>query len=177
MEPRMNRVRYITKINKYKKGKIVNSRLHQRRRLLRRISVASVTATQSLSVTATLSSLVAASSSWLCSGSSFSSMALLGLIKRVSRISRNNSRVRVYPARYFQSRDLSSSNTFHGKDAKLPVLIVGAGPVGLVLSILLTKPGTIYIEKSFLLCYSWVPVFDWIGFSSFMFRCEMCSCW
>lgn len=77
-------------------------------------------------------------------------MALLGLIKRVSRISRNNSRVRVYPARYFQSRDLSSSNTFHGKDAKLPVLIVGAGPVGLVLSILLTKLGTIYIEKSFL---------------------------
>lgn len=76
-------------------------------------------------------------------------MGLLGLIKRVSRISRNNSRARVYPARYFQSRDLSGSNFFHGKDAKLPVLIVGAGPVGLVLSILLTKLGTIYIEKYF----------------------------
>ncbi|KAL0700050.1 hypothetical protein Bca4012_056172 [Brassica carinata] len=68
-------------------------------------------------------------------------MALLGLIKRVSRISRNNSRVRVYPARYFQSRDLSSSNFINVEDAKLPVLIVGAGPVGLVLSILLTKLG------------------------------------
>lgn len=69
-------------------------------------------------------------------------MAILGLIKRVTRISRNNSRVRVYPVRYFQSKDLSNTNSFHGTDAKLPVLIVGAGPVGLVLSILLTKLGT-----------------------------------
>lgn len=54
----------------------------------------------------------------------------------------------MYPARYFQSRDLSGSNFFHGKDAKLPVLIVGAGPVGLVLSILLTKLGTITLKST-----------------------------
>ncbi|CAN8291249.1 unnamed protein product [Cochlearia groenlandica] len=68
-------------------------------------------------------------------------MATLGLIKRVTRISRNIARVRVYPARYLKSRDLSNTNSFHGDNAKLPVLIVGAGPVGLVLSILLTKLG------------------------------------
>lgn len=73
-------------------------------------------------------------------------MAILGLIKRVTRISINNSRVRVYPVRYFQSKDLSSTNSVNGEDAaKLPVLIVGAGPVGLVLSILLTKLGTIFL--------------------------------
>ncbi|VVA92426.1 unnamed protein product [Arabis nemorensis] len=61
-------------------------------------------------------------------------MAFFGLVKRVTRISRSNSRVRVYPTRSFQSK--------HGEDDdKLPVLIVGAGPVGLVLSILLTKLG------------------------------------
>ncbi|EOA15760.1 hypothetical protein CARUB_v10006897mg [Capsella rubella] len=68
-------------------------------------------------------------------------MAMLGMIKRVTQISRNYSRVRVYPVRHFQSKDLSNTNSFHGEDAKLPVLIVGAGPVGLVLSILLTKLG------------------------------------
>lgn len=77
---------------------------------------------------------------------SFSTMAILGLIKRVTRITVNNSRVRVYPVRYFQRKDLSSTNLFNGEDAaKLPVLIVGAGPVGLVLSILLTKLGTIFL--------------------------------
>ncbi|XP_057766922.1 uncharacterized protein LOC130987413 [Salvia miltiorrhiza] len=40
---------------------------------------------------------------------------------------------------YNLRRDLSSS--FDGHDSRLPVLIVGAGPVGLVLSILLTKLG------------------------------------
>ncbi|CAA7023593.1 unnamed protein product [Microthlaspi erraticum] len=68
----------------------------------------------------------------------FSAMAFLGLIKRVTRTSRHNWRVREYP---FQRRELSNASSFHGEDAKLPVLIVGAGPVGLVLSILLTKLG------------------------------------
>ncbi|KAE8023641.1 hypothetical protein FH972_009316 [Carpinus fangiana] len=42
-----------------------------------------------------------------------------------------------------QSRCLSDSNVFNGdeEDTVLPVLIVGAGPVGLVLAILLTKLG------------------------------------
>ncbi|XP_020876881.1 uncharacterized protein LOC9308350 isoform X2 [Arabidopsis lyrata subsp. lyrata] len=75
-------------------------------------------------------------------GFRFSTMAILGRITGVTRISRNNSRVRVCPVRYFQSKDLSNTNSFNGEDAaKLPVLIVGAGPVGLVLSILLTKLG------------------------------------
>lgn len=41
----------------------------------------------------------------------------------------------------FRSRGLSDSKFFNGNDTVLPVLIVGAGPVGLVLSILLTKLG------------------------------------
>ncbi|XP_075656926.1 uncharacterized protein LOC142627034 isoform X1 [Castanea sativa] len=41
----------------------------------------------------------------------------------------------------FRSRGLSDSKFFNGNDSVLPVLIVGAGPVGLVLSILLTKLG------------------------------------
>ncbi|KAL7241199.1 hypothetical protein ACSBR2_006763 [Camellia fascicularis] len=44
----------------------------------------------------------------------------------------------------------SDSNKFNGHDSILPVLIVGAGPVGLVLSILLTKLGVkcAVLEKS-----------------------------
>lgn len=41
---------------------------------------------------------------------------------------------------YITRRELSD-NTSCSKDEILPVLIVGAGPVGLVLSILLTKLG------------------------------------
>ncbi|KAJ1396997.1 hypothetical protein SESBI_32170 [Sesbania bispinosa] len=40
-----------------------------------------------------------------------------------------------------QSRGFSKAEVFNGRDAVLPVLIIGAGPVGLVLSILLTKLG------------------------------------
>ncbi|GMH01517.1 hypothetical protein Nepgr_003356 [Nepenthes gracilis] len=45
---------------------------------------------------------------------------------------------------------LSVSDKFDGDDAILPVLIVGAGPVGLVLSILLTKLGVscVVLEKN-----------------------------
>lgn len=41
---------------------------------------------------------------------------------------------------YNLRRELSS---FSGDDSRLPVLIIGAGPVGLVLSILLTKLGSL----------------------------------
>ncbi|GAU41297.1 hypothetical protein TSUD_325110 [Trifolium subterraneum] len=40
-----------------------------------------------------------------------------------------------------QRRGFSKEQVFKGNDAVLPVLIIGAGPVGLVLSILLTKLG------------------------------------
>lgn len=67
----------------------------------------------------------------------------------------------MYPARYLGSRrELSITNNFDA--AKLPVLIVGAGPVGLVLSILLTKlGGTLLHCKNYFL--------DRIGFSSLSF--------
>lgn len=42
---------------------------------------------------------------------------------------------------YMQRRSFSKAEVFNGNDVVLPVLIVGAGPVGLVLSILLTKLG------------------------------------
>ncbi|KAK3014219.1 hypothetical protein RJ639_008964 [Escallonia herrerae] len=49
-----------------------------------------------------------------------------------------------------QWRTLSSSRTINGDDSILPVLIVGAGPVGLTLSALLTKLGVkcAVLEKS-----------------------------
>ncbi|XP_002514990.2 2,4-dichlorophenol 6-monooxygenase isoform X1 [Ricinus communis] len=51
---------------------------------------------------------------------------------------------------YSQSRGLSHSQSLNSDDSILPVLIVGAGPVGLTLSILLTKLGVkcSILEKS-----------------------------
>ncbi|KDO35979.1 hypothetical protein CISIN_1g035312mg [Citrus sinensis] len=46
-----------------------------------------------------------------------------------------------YPYGYTPCRALSDSKTIVSNEAVVPVLIVGAGPVGLVLSILLTKLG------------------------------------
>lgn len=52
-----------------------------------------------------------------------------------------------YPLEYIQRRALSELKNVNADDNSiLPVLIVGAGPVGLVLSILLTKLGK---ERSF----------------------------
>lgn len=51
---------------------------------------------------------------------------------------------RVYSFQRIQSRGFSKADDiFNGKDddAVLPVLVIGAGPVGLILSILLTKLG------------------------------------
>ncbi|KAM6589571.1 hypothetical protein CsatA_012176 [Cannabis sativa] len=63
-----------------------------------------------------------------------------------------NSRIKAYPLGYIYRRTLSSSTKIfnNGEDTVLPVLIVGAGPVGLVLSILLTKLGVkcAVLEKS-----------------------------
>ena len=66
--------------------------------------------------------------------------------------------------------DLStSSHGIDGPDSRLPVLIVGAGPVGLVLSILLTKLGStspiflflFYFEDFFfMLCFKLLDLFD-----------------
>lgn len=50
-------------------------------------------------------------------------------------------RNRVYPLQHIQSRGFSND-----KDAVLPVLVIGAGPVGLVLSILLTRLGNIQVK-------------------------------
>lgn len=50
-------------------------------------------------------------------------------------------RISGYPLKYIQSRGLSVSQNVNSDNSILPVLIVGAGPVGLVLSILLTKLG------------------------------------
>ncbi|KAK1575307.1 hypothetical protein Q3G72_004358 [Acer saccharum] len=58
-----------------------------------------------------------------------------GLLGRKTRTTR-------YPFCYIQNRALSDSKTIiDSNDTVLPVLIVGGGPVGLVLSILLTKLG------------------------------------
>lgn len=63
-----------------------------------------------------------------------------------------NLRSRVVNRSYLQlqKRDLSISNNGHDDNSILPVLIVGAGPVGLVLSVLLTKLGVkcAVLEKS-----------------------------
>lgn len=56
-------------------------------------------------------------------------------------------RISGYPLKYIQSRGLSVSQNVNSDNSILPVLIVGAGPVGLVLSILLTKLGE--------LCFYW----------------------
>ncbi|KDP26758.1 hypothetical protein JCGZ_17916 [Jatropha curcas] len=69
-------------------------------------------------------------------------MGVSGLIKGFSSIYRNKSRTKPYPFPYsIQCRALSHFQNFNTDDSILPVLIVGAGPVGLVLSLLLTKLG------------------------------------
>ena len=72
---------------------------------------------------------------------------------------------------YIQRRALSSSKFFNNGDRTvLPVLIVGAGPVGLVLSILLTKLGNthlaLYIFTSQLLYMFIVSVLFLMWFDS-----------
>ncbi|XP_024193944.1 putative polyketide hydroxylase isoform X1 [Rosa chinensis] len=71
--------------------------------------------------------------------------------KRFSGLYKPNARIQPYPSAYVPTRALSHSKLFsNGDNSVLPVLIVGAGPVGLVLSILLTKLGVkcAVLEKS-----------------------------
>ncbi|XP_038712996.1 putative polyketide hydroxylase isoform X1 [Tripterygium wilfordii] len=79
-------------------------------------------------------------------------MAHIGFIRGFTTLYKAKARTKAYPFGYFQCRALSvSANSNNGPDdSVLPVLIVGAGPVGLVLSILLTKLGVkcTVLEKS-----------------------------
>ncbi|XVF85191.1 hypothetical protein PTKIN_Ptkin17bG0098600 [Pterospermum kingtungense] len=68
-------------------------------------------------------------------------MGVSGFIKGFNFLRRTKPRIRVYPSGYVQSRAFSDPKILNSNDSVLPVLIVGAGPVGLVLSILLTKFG------------------------------------
>lgn len=78
-------------------------------------------------------------------------MAVLGYFKRFNGLGKFDATLRAISVGCVQSRGLSSSKLFHGgEETMVPVLIVGAGPVGLVLAILLTKLG--------IFCHS-VPIF------------------
>lgn len=81
-------------------------------------------------------------------------MGFLGFIKGFSSVYRAKPRIRVYPSicqyGYCHIQCRTFSHFKDHDDSVLPVLIVGAGPVGLVLSILLTKLGVkcSVLEKS-----------------------------
>ncbi|GFY99991.1 FAD/NAD(P)-binding oxidoreductase family protein [Actinidia rufa] len=67
-------------------------------------------------------------------------MGVLGFTRSFNGFSIIRNKIIAYSFDYLHTRALSSFSTnFNGHDLKLPVLIVGAGPVGLVLAILLTK--------------------------------------
>ncbi|CAJ1852536.1 unnamed protein product [Sphenostylis stenocarpa] len=68
-------------------------------------------------------------------------MGFLRFIKRYSYPFRDKTRIRVSALQHMQSRGFSKEGVLDGNDVVHPVLIIGAGPVGLVLSILLTKLG------------------------------------
>ncbi|KAL5760108.1 hypothetical protein ACOSP7_018607 [Xanthoceras sorbifolium] len=68
-------------------------------------------------------------------------MGTLGFFRRSNGFFRRKNRTKTYPFDCFQSRALSDSRIIGSDGTVLPVLIVGAGPVGLALSILLTKLG------------------------------------
>lgn len=69
-------------------------------------------------------------------------MGFLGFFRRFNGLQKFDATPRAIPLGYVQCRGSSNSKLFHGGDETMvPVLIVGAGPVGLVLAILLTKLG------------------------------------
>ncbi|OVA15384.1 Monooxygenase [Macleaya cordata] len=77
-------------------------------------------------------------------------MEFLRHFRRVSRLCNIRTRAKTYyPFEYVPRRSFSDLKV-NGEDEILPVLIVGAGPVGLILSILLTKLGVkcAVLEKS-----------------------------
>ncbi|XP_022776266.1 phenol 2-monooxygenase isoform X2 [Durio zibethinus] len=66
-------------------------------------------------------------------------MGVSGFIRGFNFLHRTKPRISVYPSGYIQRRAFSDSKLLDSNDSVLPVLIVGAGPVGLVLSVLLSK--------------------------------------
>jgi threonine dehydrogenase-like Zn-dependent dehydrogenase len=68
-------------------------------------------------------------------------MGFLRFIRRYNYPFKDKARNRALLIHHMQSRGFSKAEVINGDDAVLPVLIIGAGPVGLVLSILLTKLG------------------------------------
>ncbi|GLT86616.1 hypothetical protein SLE2022_047460 [Rubroshorea leprosula] len=68
-------------------------------------------------------------------------MGISEFIRGFSILNKAKPRTRLYPFGFLQCRASSDFKCHSNDDALLPVLIVGAGPVGLVLSILLTKLG------------------------------------
>ncbi|XP_022776267.1 FAD-dependent monooxygenase apdD isoform X3 [Durio zibethinus] len=68
-------------------------------------------------------------------------MGVSGFIRGFNFLHRTKPRISVYPSGYIQRRAFSDSKLLDSNDSVLPVLIVGAGPVGLVLSVLLSKFG------------------------------------
>lgn len=68
-------------------------------------------------------------------------MGVSGFIKGFKLLHRTKPRIRLHPYGYIQRRYFLDTKILNSSDSLLPVLIVGAGPVGLVLSVLLTKFG------------------------------------
>ncbi|KAK0573364.1 hypothetical protein LWI29_007004 [Acer saccharum] len=76
-------------------------------------------------------------------------MGALQFFRRCNGLIGRNIRTKIYPVGCIQSRAFSDSKIIDSNDTVLPVLMVGGEPVGLVLSILLTKLG--------------VPEVGWLG--------------
>ncbi|XP_057737859.1 uncharacterized protein LOC130955095 isoform X2 [Arachis stenosperma] len=68
-------------------------------------------------------------------------MGFLRFMRRHNYPFKNKTGNQAHLLRCMQSRGFSKNEVVDGNNAVLPVLIIGAGPVGLVLSILLTKLG------------------------------------
>ncbi|KAL2955096.1 hypothetical protein AAZX31_18G008700 [Glycine max] len=68
-------------------------------------------------------------------------MGFLSFIRRYSYPFKDKTQNRAYALQHMQSRGFSRDGVLNGNDVVHPVLIIGPGPVGLVLTILLTKLG------------------------------------
>lgn len=69
----------------------------------------------------------------------------MAFFRRFSGLHKANAGIQAYPFGHTHKRALTDSKIFNnGDDTVLPILIVGAGPVGLVLSLLLTKLGKFF---------------------------------
>ncbi|XP_020210324.1 uncharacterized protein LOC109795066 isoform X2 [Cajanus cajan] len=66
-------------------------------------------------------------------------MGFLRFMRRNNYPFKDKTRNRAYAIQHMQHRGFSKDGVLNGNDVVHPILIIGAGPVGLVLSILLTK--------------------------------------